>query len=106
MSPTTFSENIPFPASQSTIDISTYTRWIIKIKEGPFRGRLPTAVALAAFDVLGKQLGRYGPSEVVWAIKDVEVRIPWAYGALFIEKTDETSLNKSSSNEDINFQRA
>lgn len=97
---------VPRHATQSTIDVSSYTRWNIEINEGPFRGRLPTAVALVAFDVLGKLLRRYGPSRIAWAIKDVELRTPWAYGTLYIEKIVELSLNKSSSNENSNFQTA
>ena len=94
---------VPRHAAQSTIDVSSYTRWRIVVCEGPFGGRVPTAAVLVAFDLLGKLLRRYGPSEIVWSIEKVGVRTPWAYGRLYIDKIRGLSLNKSSSNENSYF---
>lgn len=98
--------SVPRHATQSTIDISSYTKWLIAINEGPFRGRLPTAVALVAFDALGKLVGRYGPSEIIWGIKEVGARTPWAYGSLTIESIEGFTVNKSSSIENGGSQTA
>ena len=98
---------IPHHATQSIIDISSYTRWIINIDEGMFRGRLPTAAALAALNELGKQVGRYGPSRVSWLIyEDVGVRLPWASGNLIVENIEGVFLNKSSSHDNGTFHTA
>ncbi len=77
------------------------------MNEGMFHGRLPTAVALAALEQLGKELSLYGPSLVAWGIWEVGTsRLPWASGDLFIEDLRGVSLTKSSSHENGSFQIA
>ena len=50
---------VPRLATQSTVDVTSCTRWTIDINEGPFHGRLPTAVALVALDALEMLLGEF-----------------------------------------------
>ncbi|CAD6563583.1 MAG: hypothetical protein ASARMPRED_000072 [Alectoria sarmentosa] len=97
---------VPRHVTQSTIDISSYTRWIVKINEGPLGDRLPTVVALVILEELRKLLRRFGPTSILWAVKDLGVFFPWAYGSLDIDKIVGVSLNKSSSNENGEVQTA
>lgn len=81
---------VPRHTTQSTIE--SYTSWVIKINEGPFLGRLPSVVALAAMDELGKLLGRYGPTQIIWAIKHVGRRFQLAFGNVIMESIQGVSL--------------
>lgn len=73
---------VPRHASQSTIDISAYKRWIITVKEGVYHGRLPTAVLLAVLNELEKLLRMHGPSSIIWCAMIGRSRILWACGDL------------------------
>lgn len=97
---------VPRHVTQSTIDVSSCTRWIVKINEGPLGDRLPTAVTLAILDELGRMLRSFGPTSIYWGVKDFGVVFPWAYGSLTIGKIVGVSLNKSSSNENGEVQTA
>lgn len=95
---------VPRHTSQSTIDISSYKRWSISVTEGPWHGRLPTAVLLAVLNELGKLLRLHGPSKILWFVKVVGSRFFWAYGDLGNEKIMSVSINESSSNGNGGFQ--
>ena len=97
---------VPPYATQSTIDVVSNTRWIISLYEGPTLGRLPTVVALAALDELGAQLYSHGPAGIGWVIKDMRRTMYWTYGSFQLEHIQGNILNKSSSNENGEFQTA
>ena len=54
--------------------------------EAPFLGSVPTVVVVAAMEELGRQLGRYGPSNVLWAVRKKGSRTLWAFGSLEFTK--------------------
>ena len=89
---------VPRHASLSTIDILSYKRWTIDANEGPWHGRLPTAVLLAVLNELEKLLRLHGPSSILWFIKIERSRFFWAYGDLGNENIVSASFNESSSN--------
>ena len=97
---------VPRNAKQTEIDIMSYTRMIIEIHEGPFHGRLPTAMALAALSELGKQLDLHGPASIGWAVTVAQARIPWAYGFLTLQRIQGASFNESLSNGERGLQTA
>ena len=97
---------IPREVTQYTIDVTTYTRWTLRMKEAPWQGRLPTAVALAALDTLDKELGKYGMAIVEYTIELTWRRGVWCYGDVYLEKLVGTSWNDSLSNENDNLQTA
>ncbi|KAL6720630.1 hypothetical protein ACLMJK_002555 [Lecanora helva] len=57
-------------ARQSTVDVVSYTRWIIQLKEVFLGDRLPTDLAVAALSGIGSLLGRHGASSINFLIKD------------------------------------
>ena len=97
---------IPREVTQYTIDVTTYTRWILRLKEAPWQSRLPTAVALAALDTLDNELGKYGMAIVEYTIEHTWRKGVWCYGDVDLEKLVGTSLNDSLSNENDNLQTA
>ena len=97
---------IPRDVDQYTIDVTSHTRWTVWIKEAMWQGRLPTAVALAAIDALEKELGKYGPASILYAIQITGSRLVWSIGGFNIHKLTGTSLNDSLSNENDNLQTA
>ena len=97
---------MPREASEYTIDVRSFTRWTILIKEGVFHGRLPTAVALVALDTLEKELGKHGPAEIVYGILITGHRGAWSIGTINLETLTEASLADSLSNEDDNLHTA
>ncbi len=97
---------VPRHVRQSEIDVVSYTQWFLSMDEGPFLGRLPTAVALAALGELGKQLDLRGPSEVFFGVKKSPARTPWSYGSLYLEDIGGVSANESLSNGNGSLQTA
>ncbi len=97
---------VPRHAKQTEIDIMSYTRLLIELREGPFHGRLPTAVALAALSELGRQLDLHGPSQVPWAVRVGRARTPWAFGTLKLQRIGGASFNESLSNGNRSLQTA
>ena len=57
--------------------------------------RMPTAVALAAIDALGREVARCEPARVAWLIREVGTRLPWAWGLLWLDDLEGTFLNES-----------
>ena len=94
----------PRHATQIDIDVFSYTKWSINLHEGPLHGRLPTAVALAALDELGRQIGQHGPSDTIYAIRKLQGMTPWAHGSLEFLHLEGVILNKSSSKDNGSFQ--
>ena len=97
---------IPREATLYASDVTSHTRWTLWTKEGPFKGRVPTAVALAALDQLEKELGKYGPANVGWTIRLKGRFSIWALGQVKLEKLTGASSNESLSNENDNLQTA
>ena len=94
----------PRHASQFDIDVVSYTQWSIDLHEGPFHGRLPTAVALAALDELGRQIGQHGPSDTIYVIRKFQGMTPWAHGSLGFHNLEGVLWNNSSSKDNGSFQ--
>ena len=61
---------MPRVAVQRAIDMRSYTEWKIEIDESLLGRRMPTATALVALEEVGRQLGRYGPANVVFSVKE------------------------------------
>ena len=97
---------IPREVTQYTIDVTTYTRWTVRMKEAPWQDRLPTAVALVAFDTLDKEFGKYGMAIVDYTIELTWRRGVWCYGDIYLHKLLGASLNDSLSNENDDLQTA
>ena len=94
--------SLPRVASQSTIDIPTYTRWTIEMNEGIFGHGLPTAVALVALDEIARQLGSHGPSSLFFSIREDMATL--SYGFLNIIEFGGNFLDRSLGNKTSNFQ--
>lgn len=98
---------VPPYASQSTIDVVSYTKWSIWLFQAPTTARVPTALVLAALHELGLQLHSHGPARIIWCITETEARwLPWAYGELRLEPLMGNIANNSSSNGNGGFQTA
>ena len=98
---------VPPYASQSTIDVVSYTKWTIRFYQAPTMGRVPIVLVLAALHQLGLQLYSHGPAQMVWCITDMEAGwIPWAYGELRLEPIMGSIANRSSLNGNGGFQTA
>ena len=89
-------------AKQTFIDIYSYTTWSIEINEGPWGYRTPTAFALVAMDEIARQLGRHGPADVWFCIK--EGRVSLSYGLLKIADLGGGLSNGSLADDHSTFQ--
>ena len=98
---------IPREVTQYTIDLWSYTKWSLWLKEGIFHGRLPTVVALAALDALNKEISKYEQAEITYAIvRNDGIRGAWSLGEVRFQSLDGASSNDSLSNENDNPQTA
>lgn len=97
---------IPREASLHSVDVTSHTKWFTWLKEGPWRGRLPTAVALFALAKLGNEVGKYEPATVGYSIEFDQSRGLWSLGELVIENLTGASLNGSLSSESDDLQTA
>lgn len=97
---------IPHLARQVFIDVVSYTRWEVQIQESVLHARMPTELALAAFDQVVPLLSRHGPSEMLWTIRIDGQRLPWAWGDLYMKPLGEASSKKSLPSEEGGFQTA
>ena len=84
---------VPRLARQSIVDLESYTLWTIDMNEGLFGRRLPTEWALLALDELVRQLGRHGPAELMFSIK--EARSTYSFGFFTIKEFGGPTLNAS-----------
>ena len=96
---------IPRESKQFNIDVTSNTRWLLFLKES-YRGRVPTAVALAALDALEKEMGKYEVAEIRYYITKGATRVPWSLGGIFYEQLMGASFNDFLSNKNDNLQTA
>ena len=98
---------IPREVSQYTIDVWSYTKWSLWLKEGIFHGRLPTVVALAALGALENELGKYEQAGITYAIlRNDGIRGAWTIGEVRFQALTGASLNDSLLNENDRLQTA
>ena len=92
---------MPPMAAQRAIDIQSYTSWKVLIEEDIFGRRMPTATALVVLEVIGRQLGRYGPANVYFGVREGYATV--SVGILEIEEFGGGVLNGSLVNGDSSF---
>ena len=93
---------MPRQTLQYTIDIQSYTKWIIQMNEGFLGYGLPTEFALVALDEISRQLGSHGPTNLFFMIREGGAWLSW--GILEISEIGSVSLNRSLANGNSIFQ--
>lgn len=92
---------VPRLAKQSVIDVQSYTKWTIEINESLLGRRMPTATAVVVLDEIARQLGRHGPANVFFSVKERYTTL--SIGYLEIQEFGGGVMNGSLVNGDSNF---
>ena len=61
---------MPRVASQNAYDMQSYTKWTIEVNESLLGRRMRTATAVVVLEEIGRLLGRYGPANLVFSVKE------------------------------------
>ena len=86
---------VPRLAGQSTIDVSSFTKWIIELKSVFLGARLPTQLALIALTRIEALLRYHGPASMNFLVKDADT--VYTSGFIIIQELRQAAPDSTSS---------